>query len=194
MEKPNDFVLLGIAESLRRQSHNRSLLRGLYCSSSGRGADDVRHQRHPAVQSGLGDGPAQSVRAFKRAVQAADAILFATPEYNYSIPGVLKNAIDAASRPHDDNAWAGKPVAVVGASVGLIGTARARCHLRQSFVFLNIPPINRPEVFVIFAEQKFDREGKLLDPVAKKLFGELLENLVSWSRRLAQEPIGVLVH
>ena len=85
--------------------------------------------------------------------------MFVTPEYNYSIPGVLKNAIDWASRPYGDSAWEGKPVAVMGASVGTLGTARAQYHLRQVFVFLNMHTINRPEVMIGNAAQRFDAQG-----------------------------------
>jgi chromate reductase, NAD(P)H dehydrogenase (quinone) len=90
--------------------------------------------------------PPAKIVEFKSRIRESDAILIVTPEYNYSIPGVLKNAIDWASRPYGDSAWNGKPVAIMGASIGTIGTARAQYHLRQVFVFLNMFPINQPEV------------------------------------------------
>jgi chromate reductase len=126
----------------------------------------------------------------KSSVQAADAILLVTPEYNYSVPGVLKNAIDWASRPYGDNAWNEKPVAVMGASLGQIGTARAQYHLRQMFVFLNMHPVNQPEVFIANANDKFDGEGHLLDTAAIELIRQLLGNLVSWTLRIqpARQP------
>jgi chromate reductase len=86
----------------------------------------------------------------------------------YSITGVLKNAIDWASRPYGDNAFDSKPVAVMGASVGMLGTARAQYHLRQSFVFLNMHPLNQPEVMVLFANEKTDQDGKVKDEKTKK--------------------------
>lgn len=122
----------------------------------------------------------------KARVRESDAILIATPEYNYSIPGVLKNAIDWASRPYGDNAWDGKPVAIMGASIGVTGTARAQYHLRQVFVYLNMHPVNRPEVMISSAAQRFDDHGHLVDGTSRKLVGQLLEELVAWTRRLGK--------
>lgn len=113
-------------------------------------------------------------------------ILFVTPEYNYSVPGVLKNAIDWASRPYGDNAWDGKPAAIMGASPGAIGTARAQYHLRQIFVFLNVFPVNQPEVMIGNASQRFDAEGNLTDETTKKFIRQLLQNLVELTRRIRQ--------
>ncbi len=120
----------------------------------------------------------------KAKVRAADAILFATPEYNYSIPGVLKNAIDWASRPYGDNAWQGKPVAVMGASIGILGTARAQYHLRQCFVFLNMYPVNQPEVMIGGAAPRFNERGELTDETSKELIRKLLAELMAWAKRL----------
>lgn len=130
--------------------------------------------------------PGQIVELKKR-IRAADALLFVTPEYNYSVPGVLKNVIDWASRPYGDNAWAGKPAAIMGASIGRIATARAQYHLRQSFVFLDIHAINQPEVMIGEASQRFDSQGNLTDETTKKLIRRLLENLAAWARRLSDE-------
>jgi chromate reductase len=127
----------------------------------------------------------------KRRIREADAILFSTPEYNYSVPGVLKNAIDWASRPYGDSAWEGKPVAIMGASGGILGTARAQYHLRQMFVFLDMHPINRPEVMIGNAGQRFDEQGNLVDATSRELIRQLLENLIDWTDRLqthAAEP------
>jgi chromate reductase len=119
-------------------------------------------------------------------VRAADAIFLVTPEYNYSIPGVLKNAIDWASRPYGENAWNGKPVAVMGASVGMLGTARAQYHLRQVFVFLKMHPVNQPEVMIVHAAERFDATGHLIDTHVQDLIRQLLRHLVSWTRLLQQ--------
>ena len=107
-----------------------------------------------------------------------------TPEYNYSIPGVLKNAIDWASRPYGDSAWNGKPAAIMGASVGAIATARAQYHLRQMMVFLNMFPINQPEVMIGNAQDRFDSRGNLTDDATKEFIRQLLQNLVEWTRRI----------
>jgi len=107
-----------------------------------------------------------------------------TPEYNYSIPGVLKNAIDWASRPYGDNSWEGKPVAVMGASAGALGTARAQYHLRQVFVFLNMHAVNRPEVMISSAAERFDEQGNLKDENTRKHIRNLLVSLVEWAQHL----------
>jgi len=133
------------------------------------------------------DQPAAKVREFKAAIRAADALLIATPEYNYSMPGVLKNALDSASRPYGDNALDGKPVAIMGASPGMLGTARAQYHLRQSCVFLNMHPLNRPEVMVPHVHEKIDGTGRLSDPKTREKIAELLEALIFWTRRLQRD-------
>jgi chromate reductase len=97
---------------------------------------------------------------------------------------VLKNAIDWASRPYGDSAWSGKPVAIMGASIGTIGTARAQYHLRQTFVFLNMFPINQPEVMIGNASERFDAEGNLTDDQTKEFIRQLLKNLADWTRRI----------
>jgi chromate reductase len=123
------------------------------------------------------------VRTFKAKIKASDAILIATPEYNYSVPGVLKNAIDWASRPPGDNSFDDKPVAIMSASVGMLGGARAQYHLRQTFVYINMHPLNRPEVMVPFAADKIDSSGKVTDEKTRRKIKELIESLVMWARR-----------
>ena len=119
-----------------------------------------------------------AVREFKRRIVAANAILFATPEYNYSIPGALKNAIDWASRPYGDSAWQGKPAAILGASPGHLGTARAQYHLRQVLVALDMSVVNQPEVMISNAAQRFDQDGKLTDELTRKSIQKLLSALL----------------
>ena len=179
------LVILGIAGSLRQQSFNRSLLRAAQeLAPEGARIDTFELNDIPSFNQDEETNPPPKVAELKQRVRAADAILFVTPEYNYSVPGVLKNAIDWASRPYGDSAWSGKPVAVMGASVGTIGTARAQYHLRQMFVFLNMYAVNQPEVMVANAHKHFDDNGNLTDETAKKLIKQLLDELVSWTRRL----------
>jgi chromate reductase len=128
----------------------------------------------------------EKVKDFKSKIREADAILIATPEYNYSVPGVLKNAIDFATRPYGDNPFNEKPVAIMSASVGMLGGARAQYHLRQIFVYLNMHPINGPEVIVPFAQNKFDTSGNLVDENTQMFVRQLLQNLVNWTRKLKQ--------
>jgi chromate reductase len=116
-------------------------------------------------------------------IAQADALLFATPEYNYSLPAALKNAIDWASRP-PNQPLAGKPAAIMGASPGMLGTGRSQMHLRQVFVFVDVHPINKPEVLVARAHEKFDAEGRLTDEATRKHVRQLVEALVAWTRLL----------
>lgn len=183
MSKP--LTILGIAGSLRKQSFNRSLLRAAQQLAPADATIEVFELDDiPAFNQDDEANPSTKVSQLKERVRAADAILFVTPEYNYSVPGVLKNAIDWASRPYGDSAWSGKPAAIMGASVGAIGTARAQYHLRQMFVFLNMYAVNQPEVMLANAHKHFDKEGTLTDETAQKLIRQLLEELVSWTRRL----------
>jgi chromate reductase, NAD(P)H dehydrogenase (quinone) len=140
----------------------------------------------PGFNQDQEQNPPVKVAELKQRVRNADAILIVTPEYNYSVPGVLKNAIDWASRPYGDNAWNGKPVAIMGASIGTFGTARAQYHLRQSLVFLNMFPINPPEVMIGNAAQRFDAQGNLTDEATKDHIRRLLRNLLDWTGRLTQ--------
>ncbi|HTW54966.1 MAG TPA: NAD(P)H-dependent oxidoreductase [Thermoplasmata archaeon] len=126
------------------------------------------------------------VRRVKEQVRAADAVLFAVNEHNYGLSAAEKNVLDWVSRPYGDNSWNGKPAGILSASVGQIGGARAQYELRQSMVFLNLFPINRPEVIVPFATQKFDAEGRLTDPTARKFIGEHLVELARFARQLGR--------
>jgi chromate reductase len=177
--------IFGFAGSLRRKSYNRSILAAaLEMVPDDATLEIFDLEGIPPFNQDLELEPPEKVKDFKAKIRAADAILIATPEYNYSIPGVLKNAIDWASRPFGDNAFDGKPVGLMGASVGMLGTARAQYDLRRSFVFLNMFPLNQPEVMVPFAQDKVDENGRLTDDKTRKKIRELLESLVAWTRRM----------
>ncbi|HEX8921001.1 MAG TPA: NADPH-dependent FMN reductase [Pyrinomonadaceae bacterium] len=177
--------ILGIAGSLRKGSFNRSALRAAQqLAPEGTQLEIFELDGIPGFSEDIEREPPQKVVELKQKIRASDAILFVTPEYNYSIPGVLKNAIDWASRPYGDSAWNDKPVAIMGASVGALGTARAQYHLRQVFVFLNMHAVNQPEVMIANASQRFDEQGNLTDEKTKELIGKLLENLAAWTRQL----------
>ncbi len=183
MDKP--MTILGIAGSLRKGSYNRAALRAAQQLVPKDAVIEIFDlDGIPPFNQDDEGSPPERVSLFKSRIRAADAILVVTPEYNYSIPGVLKNAIDWASRPYGDSAWDGKPVAVMGASIGSLGTARAQYHLRQSFVFLNMYPINQPEVMIANAANRFDEKGNLVDQNTQQLIRRLLENLVSWTKRI----------
>jgi chromate reductase len=177
--------ILGIAGSLRKKSYNRAALAAAGQLLPPDATLEVFElDGLPGFSEDAEQSPPTVVVELKRQIRAADAILFVTPEYNYSIPGVLKNAIDWASRPYGDSAWSGKPAAIMGASIGTIGTARAQYHLRQIMVFLNMFPINQPEVMIGNASQRFDTEGNLTDESTRDHIRKLVENLVTWTRRL----------
>jgi chromate reductase len=181
----NELKILGFAGSLRKGSYNRSLLRSaVQLLPSDTTLEIFDLSDIPPFNQDLETNMPAKVKEFKSKIRKSDALLIATPEYNYSVPGVLKNAIDYASRPYGDNPFDDKPVATTSASVGMIGGARAQYHLRQMFVFLNMHPVNVPEVIVTFASDKFDSEGNLLDDNTKKFLTLLLQNLSNWTRRL----------
>ncbi len=180
--------ILGFAGSLRKGSYNKSLLRAaLEMVPADAELEIFDLEGLPPFNQDLENQPPEKVKEFKAKIRAADAILIATPEYNYSIPGLLKNAIDNASRPYGDNAFDGKSVAIMGASIGMLGTARAQYHLRQSLVFLNMYPLNQPEVMVPFAQEKIDQNGRVTDPKTREKIKELLETLVIWTRKLKKD-------
>ncbi len=181
-------TILGFAGSLRKESYNKALLRAakeLLPADAKLEIFDL--EGIPPFNQDQESTPPEKVKEFKSKIKAADAILIATPEYNYSIPGVLKNAIDWASRPYGDNAFEDKPVAVMSASIGMLGGARAQYQLRQTFVFLNMHPINRPEVIVPSAFEKIDENGQLKDETSREFIKELLEELVAWTKKLKKE-------
>ncbi len=178
--------ILGIAGSLRRDSYNRAALRAAQALVPEDATLEVFElDGIPGFNQDEEGNPPAKVVELKKKVREADAILLVTPEYNYSIPGVLKNAIDWASRPYGDSAWSGKPVALMGASIGTLGTARAQYHLRQCFVFLDMYPLNHPELMIANAAEKFDAAGNLTNEKTKELIGRLLRGLVDWTRQLA---------
>ena len=177
--------ILGICGSLRKASFNRAALHAARkLVPPGATLEIFDLDGIPVFNQDNEQSPPPRVVELKEKVRAAGAILFATPEYNYSISGALKNAIDWGSRPYGQSAWKGKPVAIMGASAGILGTARAQYHLRQCFVFLNMPVLCQPEVMIGTAQNKFDAEGKLTDESTKQHIAKLLEALVAWTQRL----------
>lgn len=176
---------LGFSGSLRKGSYNTALLMAAAellpenmslevfdLSPIPLYNDDVRAAGFP-----------EPVRFFRDRITLADALLIASPEYNYSIPGVLKNALDWASRPPDPP-LNGKPAALMGASTGNFGTVRAQLHLRQVCIFTNMFPLNKPEVLVPRAQEKFDTEGRLKDEATRGFVRDLLSALAEWTLRL----------
>ncbi len=177
--------ILGICGSLRKGSYNHSaLLAAQKLAPAGVTIATFDIGDLPLFNQDLEATPPARVTELKAAIRAAEAVLIVTPEYNYSVPGVLKNAIDWASRPYGDSAWAGKPVAIMGASTGQFGTARAQYHLRQMSVFLDMYPLNQPEVMIANAAERFDKDGNLTDEPTKEFIRKQLEALAAWTKRL----------
>ena len=177
--------IFGFAGSLRKGSYNKALLRAaVELVPKGAALETFDLEGIPPFNQDLENTPPEKVKEFKRKIRAADAVLIATPEANYTIPGVLTNAMNWASRPYGDSAFDGKPVAVMSASIGMHGGPRAEYHLRQSFIWLNMYPINAPEVMVPFAQEKIDANGRVTDEKTREKIKELLESLVAWTRKL----------
>lgn len=187
MAEPGKVHVLGFAGSLREKSFNRGLLRaaaellpeGMTLETFDLAPiplfnDDVRQRGYPEI-----------VQEFRRRIAEADAILIACPEYNYSMSGVLKNAIDWASRP-PDQPLDDKPLGIVGATPGGYGTTRAQHHLRQTAVFVNMRPVNKPEVMIPGAANKFDEDGNLIDETSRGFLKDHLRALYDWTLRLRQ--------
>ncbi len=179
------ITVLGFAGSLRKDSYNKALLR----AAAELMPEDVKFEIFdlegitPFSQD-LEYKMPEKVKTFKAKIRKADVILIATPEHNYSVPGVLKNAIDWASRPLGDNSFEGKPVAIMSASPRMLGGARAQYHLRQVLVSLNMHALNRPEVIVASVDKKVDENGNLTDEKTRKKIRQLLESLIDWAKQL----------
>ena len=177
--------VLGIAGSLREGSYNRAALRAAKdLAPEGMEIEIFDIAGLPGFNQDQEADPPEQVVDLKRRIREADAVVLVTPEYNYSISGVLKNAIDWASRPYGDSAWEGKPAAIMGASGGAIATARAQYDLRKMMVFLNMFPLNRPEVMIGNAGEKFDEDGNLTDEQTRKFISDQMQALLEWTRKL----------
>jgi chromate reductase, NAD(P)H dehydrogenase (quinone) len=180
--------VLAMCGSLRKGSYNMAALRSaiaLKPSDMSVAVADI--SQIPLYNEDVrAQGFPPPVETLRRQIKEADALLFACPEYNYSMSGVLKNAIDWASRP-PDQPFAGKPCAIIGAAAGMAGSARAQGDLRRGCVFLDMHPLNKPEVLIGQAQTKFDADGNLLDEVAKGLIRDLMANLAGWARRIGRK-------
>jgi chromate reductase len=176
--------VVGIAGSLRKGSYNKATLRAaVEMAPHGMTIEPFDIASIPVYNEDVKQqGFPPPVEELRERIRRADALLIVTPEYNYSIPGVLKNAIDWASRP-PDQPFDGKPIAIMGASPSMLGTARAQYHLRQCFVFLNALVMNRPEVMIAQASRKFDDQGGLTDGPTREIIEKHLAALADWTTR-----------
>jgi chromate reductase len=170
--------------SLRKESFNRKLAKALIAlAPAPLKPEIVEIGALPLYNQDDDANPAAASAAFKARVRKADAVLFVTPEYNRGVPGVLKNAIDVASRPYGDSAWNGKPGAIISLSPGAIGAFGANHQLRQSLVFLNVPAMQQPEAYIGGAAKLFDASGALIDDSVREFMKKFLDAFARWVER-----------
>ncbi|MEJ6022198.1 NADPH-dependent FMN reductase [Ramlibacter sp. PS4R-6] len=177
-----------VVGSIRPDSINRKLALALGAlAPEGWTLEHIRIDDLPLYNQDDDKNPAASVKRLKADIARADGILIVTPEYNRSIPGVLKNAIDHASRPYGQSAWAGKPAGVIGTSGGAIGTALAQQHLRNVMAYLDMPTMGQPEAFVQFKEGLFDDKGRIANDATKQFLQKWMDSYVAWVQRHTEQ-------
>jgi chromate reductase, NAD(P)H dehydrogenase (quinone) len=173
-----------VVGSLRRESHNKALANALIkLGPSDVSFDLLKIDDLPPYNQDEDGSPSPQVTRLKGAIGAADGVIFVTPEYNRSIPGVLKNAIDHASRPYGQSAWAGKPAGVLGISVGAIGTACAQQHLRTILAYLDMPTLGQPEVFLTAKDDLFDKDGGIANEGTRKFLQGWMDKYVAFVKK-----------
>jgi chromate reductase len=169
--------------SLRRDSHTRKVAQALIAlAPPGLQAEEIPIGDLPLYNQDVDEHPPEAWADFRRRVKAVDGVLFCTPEYNRSVPGVLKNAIDVGSRPYGSSAWEGKPGAIVSVSPGVIGGFGANHHLRQSMVFLDVPMMQQPEAYIGGAARLFDDEGRLTNDTTREFLRKFMSDFDAWVR------------
>jgi chromate reductase len=167
--------------SLRKDSLNRKLAKALIAiAPESLSLEIVEISNLPFYNQDFEENPPKEVREFRQRVKSADAVLFLTPEYNRSVPAVLKNAIDVGSRPYMQNAWNGKPGAAISVSQGALGAFGANHHLRQSLVFINVPTMAQPEAYIGNAASLFDDKGQLVNDSTKDFLQKFLQAFARW--------------
>jgi len=179
------YQIAVIVGSLRRDSFNRKLASAIArLAPSDFSFKQVQIGDLPLYNQDDDANPADSVKRLKAEIAAAQGLLFVTAEYNRSVPGVLKNAIDHASRPYGQSAWAGKPAGVLGASVGAIGTSMAQQHLRNILAYLDVPTLGQPEAFIHAKDGLFDEAGNIGEG-SKKFLRNWMDHYVTWVKKHA---------
>ena len=179
----SQYQIAVIVGSLRQDSYNRKLASALAKLAPVEFSFKQVWIGDLPLYNQDGDGsPVEAVRKLKSDIETAQGLLFVTPEYNRSIPGVLKNALDHASRPYGQNAWAGKPAGVLGVSVGAAGTAMAQQHLRNILAYLDVPTLNQPEAFIQMKDGLFDAAGNIGDG-SKKFLQSWMDAYVIWVKK-----------
>ncbi len=181
----SQYQIAVVVGSLRKESFNRKLAEALpRLAPADFSFKQLRIDDLPLYNQDDDGNPAEAVKRLKAEIKASQGVLFVTPEYNRSIPGVLKNAIDHASRPYGQSAWAGKPAGVIGVSIGAIGTAMAQQHLRNVLSYLDMPLLGQPEAFVQAKEGLFNDDGSI-GPASKDFLQGWVDKYVAWVKRHA---------
>jgi len=181
----SEVHILGLSGSTRKGSFNTALLHAAKEMLPENTTLEVTDPSGlPLFSQDLERDLTVPIRTFKQKIREADAILFASPEHNYSVTAVMKNAIEWGNRPPTDRTWKGKPAGIISASSGPRGGVRSQMHLRQIMVDIDIYPINTPQLLVGDAETKFDRNLNLIDEQTRKILRDLLVSLADWTRRL----------
>lgn len=176
----SQYTIALFVGSFRKESWNRKLAVALTrLAPDGFAFDPVCVDDLPLYNQDDDDNQAPPVQRIKAQIRAADGLLFVTPEYNRSIPGVLKNAIDHASRPYGDSAFTGKPAGVIGASIGAIGTAMAQQHLRNILAYLDVPTLGQPEAFIHATDELFDEDGGI-GPGSRQFLQDWMDAFADW--------------
>lgn len=177
----NECKVAVLVGSLRRDSFNRRLARAVErLAPQELKFEHVQIDDLPLYSQDFDADYPPKAQRLKRDIESAQALLFVTPEYNRSIPGVLKNAIDIASRPWGTNSFAGKPAAVLGTSIGAIGTAVAQHHLRSSLAYLDVPTLGQPEVYLHFVDEPIAADGTIANESTKKFLQGFVDTYVEW--------------
>lgn len=183
----NQYQICVVVGSLRKDSNNRKLANAVIkLAPADFSFKLVQIGDLPLYNQDDDSNQADTVKRFKGEIVASNGLLFVTPEYNRSMPGVLKNALDHGSRPYGKNSWSGKPAGIMGSSIGLIRSAAAQQHLRNVLAYLNAPTMAQPEVFLQINDGFFDATGGIADATTKKLLQGWIDSYVAWVKKLAQ--------
>ncbi|MGH9629693.1 MAG: NADPH-dependent FMN reductase [Bryobacteraceae bacterium] len=183
----DQYQIAVVVGSLRRDSYNRQLANAVIkLAPPELSFHHLRIDDLPLYNQDDDERPAEQVKRLKGEITAANGLLFVTPEYNRSIPGVLKNAIDHASRPYGQNAWAGKPAGVLGASIGAPGTSMAQQHLRNMLAYLDVPALGQPEAFIYVTDGFFDESGNIANAGSRKFLQKWMDRYVAWVKQIVQ--------
>jgi chromate reductase len=187
MAAPRDIAV--VVGSLRKESLNRKMANALIEIAPKTLKLEIVEIRALALyDEDIDHAPPAEWTLFRERIGRADGVLFVTPEYNRSVPGVLKNAIDVASRPYGKNRWDGKPGAIISVSPGAIGGFGANHHLRQSLVFLNVPTLQQPEAYIGGAARLFDGNGRLANDSTREFLGKFIEAYAAWVEKILARP------